>query len=231
MITEHPSLEELSELADGDLAPDVAADVERHIGTCAACRAKLERLRTLLERAAGLPRTIDPPPGAWRVIRGRLRDHSRAVALRPRHWARTWRLRGARAWGLRAAAAVLLVASSSAITVLVLRTWQPTDVEIGSQLMPGPPAAIPAALAAVEQSYAQVVDELTLTLQAQRSELSPATIATLERTLRVIDEAIAEARAALAADPANDTLLEVLSANYEQKVQLLRRASELPART
>ena len=42
---------------------------------------------------------------------------------------------------------------------------------------------------------------------------------------------IAEARAALAADPGNDALLDVLSANYEQKVQLLRRASELPART
>jgi hypothetical protein len=54
---------------------------------------------------------------------------------------------------------------------------------------------------------------------------------TLERTLRVIDEAIAEARAALAADPSNRTLLDVLSANYEQKVELLRRASELPART
>jgi hypothetical protein len=223
MISEHPSLEELSQLADGDLASDVAAGVERHIGTCAACRAKLERLRMLLERAAELPRTIDPPPGAWRVIRGRLQDGSPAVALRPRHWAR--------AWGLRAAAAVLLVASSSAITVLVVRSWSPTDVATVSELVPATPVPVPAALAAVEQSYADVVEELTLTLEAQRGELSPATMATLERTLRVIDAAIAEARAALAADPANDTLLEVLSANYEQKVQLLRRVSELPART
>jgi anti-sigma-K factor RskA len=217
MTTEHPSLEELSQLADGDLASDVAADVERHIGTCADCRAKLERLRTLLKRAGALSSTIDPPPSAWPVIRGRLRDRSPAIALRPRHWAR--------AWGLRAAAAVLLVAGSSAITVLALRTRPPTGVATA------PPVAMPAALAAVEQSYADVVDELTLTLEAQRGQLSPATIATLERTLRVIDGAIAEARAALAADPANDTLREVLSANYEQKVQLLRRASELPART
>jgi anti-sigma factor RsiW len=217
MTTEHPSLEELSQLADGDLASDVAAGVERHIGTCADCRAKLERLRALLERAGALSSTIDPPPGAWPVIRGRLRGRSPAIALRPRHWAR--------AWGLRAAAAVLLVAGSSAITVLALRTRPPTGVATA------PPVAMPAALAAVEQSYADVVDELTLTLEAQRAQLSPATIATLERTLRVIDGAIAEARAALAADPANDTLLEVLSANYEQKVQLLRRASELPART
>jgi hypothetical protein len=223
MTTEHPSLEELSQLADGDLASDVAAGVERHIGTCAACRAKREGLRTLLERAAGLPSTIDPPPGAWRVIRGRLGDRSPAVALRPRHWVR--RVPAKWAWGLRAAAAVLLVAGSSAITVLALRTRPPADVATA------PPVAMPAALAAVEQSYAEVVEELTLTLEAQRGELSSATIATLERTLRVIDGAIAEARAALAADPANDTLLEVLSANYEQKVQLLRRASELPART
>jgi hypothetical protein len=223
MTTEHPSLEELSQLADGDLASDVAAGVERHIGTCAACRATLERLRTLLERAAGLPSTIDPPPGAWRVIRGRLRDRSPVVAPRPRHWAS--------AWGLRAAAAVLLVAGSSAITVLALRTRPPTGAATAPQIVAAAPVAMPASLAAVEQSYADVVEELTLTLEAQRGELSPATIATLERTLRVIDGAIAEARAALAADPANDTLLEVLSANYEQKVQLLRQASELPART
>ncbi len=91
--------------------------------------------------------------------------------------------------------------------------------------------AVPAAVRVVERSYGGVLDELTITLRGQRGALAPATIATLERTLRIIDEAIAEAAAALAADPGNDALLDVLSANYEQKVQLLRRASELPART
>jgi hypothetical protein len=95
-----------------------------------------------------------------------------------------------------------------------------------------PPAPVmPAAVHAVERSYADVVDELSAAVNAQRQTLNPETVAILERTLRVIDEAIAEARAALAADPRNDALVDVLSANYEQKVQLLRRASELRART
>jgi hypothetical protein len=77
----------------------------------------------------------------------------------------------------------------------------------------------------------EVVEELTAALEVQRRTLAPETVMILERTLRVIDDAIAEARAALAADPRNGALVDVLSANYEQKVHLLRRASELRART
>jgi hypothetical protein len=222
MISNHPPFEQLSELADGDLAPDVSAGVERHLAGCAACRAELARLRAVLDRAAALPPAIDPPPDAWSTLRGRLRTQPASASLRG-GWAR--------AWGLRAAAALLLVAGSSALTVLAVRGWAPTRV---AAVRPGPASvtpAVPAAVQAVERSYAEALDELAVTLRAQRGALAPETIATLERTLRVIDEAIAEARAALAADPGNDTLLDVLTANYEQKVQLLRRASELPART
>ena len=57
--------------------------------------------------------------------------------------------------------------------------------------------------------------------------MSPATVRTVERALTVIDSAIAEARAALAADPANAALIDILSAHYERKVDLLQRATEL----
>jgi hypothetical protein len=222
MITDHPPFEQLSGLADGDLAPDVSAAVEQHLAVCVVCRAELARLRAILDRAAALSPTIEPPGEAWSALRGRLRHQTTAASPR-RPWARPW--------GLRAAAALLLVAGSSALTVLAVRGWAPTRA---AAVRPGPASvtpAVPAAVQAVERSYAEALDELAVTLRAQRGALAPETIATLERTLRVIDEAIAEARAALAADPGNDTLLDVLTANYEQKVQLLRRASELPART
>jgi anti-sigma factor RsiW len=220
MSTEHPPLERLSELLDGDLGPDVAADVERHLTECSPCRERLTRLRALLDRAAALPSTIEPPPQLWPGLRRRLTAPA-SFMTGPRHWVRRW--------GLRAAAALLLVASSSALTVLALRSGSGGRAKAAQRATPV--AAVPASVTAVERSYAPVVDELTVTLRAQRARLAPSTVATLERTLRVIDEAIAEARAALAADPSNDALLDVLSANYEQKVQLLRRASELPART
>jgi hypothetical protein len=220
MTTEHVSFDQLSAIADGSVPADDVAAIERHLAGCAPCRAELAKLRALLAQAAVLPAYLEPPAGAWEGIRGRLRPPSRAIGRAQRIPARQW------VW--RAAAAIVLVAGSSALTMLVLRSG-PSD-PITTVQSSTPPVA-PPAVRAVEQSYAGVVDELELTLQAQRNALAPETIATVERALRVIDEAIAEARAALAADPNNDALLDVLSANYEQKVQLLRRASELPART
>jgi anti-sigma factor RsiW len=214
MIADHPSFDALSDLADGDLAPEARETLERHLASCVTCRADLARLRALIERVAALPRSIEPPTDGWGRIRGRLSEHPSSAPHRNR-WAREW--------GLRAAAAIILVAGSSALTVLALRMRTPAPVSSAP--------AVPATVRAVDRSYADVVSELTVTFRAQRGALTPETIATLERTLRVIDAAIAEARTALAADPANDALLQVLSANYEQKVQLLRRASELPART
>jgi anti-sigma factor RsiW len=219
MITDHPPFEQLSELADGELAPDAAAALERHVAQCAICRADLARVRALVRQAAALPESIEPPAQAWAALRGRLRPRARSARG---YWVRDW--------GLRAAAAIVLVAGSSALTVLAIRARTPTPVAVVPGGRAGTPV-VPAAVRSVEQSYADVVEELTVTLRAQRPALAPETIATLERTLRIIDQAIAEARAALAADPGNDALREVLSANYEQKVQLLRRASELPART
>jgi hypothetical protein len=221
MTTDHASFEQLSDLADGDLALDVAAPIERHIAQCAMCRGELARLRAVIERARRLPASIEPPVGDWAALRSGLRQHSGSAPGRG-HWIREW--------GLRAAAAVVLVAGSSALTVLALRARTPVHVPAVSP-SPATVRAVPAAVRAVERSYADVLDELAATIGAQRGTLAPETVATLERSLRVIDEAIAEARAALASDPGNRALLDVLSANYEQKVQLLRRVSELPART
>jgi anti-sigma factor RsiW len=221
MTTDHPQFEQLSEFADGDLAPDVASAIDRHLARCATCRANLDRVHAVIEHAGTLPARIEPPVEAWAVVRSRLRQRS-GSAPRRGYWIREW--------GLRAAAALVLVAGSSALTVLVLRARPPAHVA-PSWREPASASAVPAAVRAVDRSYADVLDELTVTISAQRGALAPETIATLERTLRVIDEAIAEARVALAADPGNDALIDVLAANYEQKVQLLRRVSELPART
>lgn len=223
MITDHITLDRLGDLVDGGLPVGDVHEIERHVADCAACRDELARFRALLERTASLPRHLEPPADSWDGIR---------AAVTSQRAGRAWtRWPAATGWGLRAAATLLLVVGTSALTVLVLR-WR--------DAAPGPNSSVAtveavyggrATVRAVDESYAAVVDELTTTLRAQRDALAPETVATLERTLRVIDDAIAEARTALAADPGNSALLDVLSANYEQKVELLRRASELPART
>lgn len=223
MTIDHISFERLSDMADGLVSADDAVAVERHLSECASCREIAARLHRLLDRAASLPSRVDPPGSAWASVRSRVAARRSAGVRLPR-WLR------AESWVGRAAAAVLLVAGSSAVTVLVLRSHEGAP-DAARRVAAQPAVAIPAAVRAVDDSYAGVVEELTTTLHAQRGSLAPSTIATLERTLRIVDEAIAEARSALAADPGNAALLDVLSANYEQKVELLRRASELPART
>jgi hypothetical protein len=89
------------------------------------------------------------------------------------------------------------------------------------------PASFPADLRAVERDYATTIRELTEGLDAERAHLAPETVAAVERSLAVIDSAIVEARSALARDPANVILRDLFSRNYQQKVELLRRATAL----
>ena len=51
----------------------------------------------------------------------------------------------------------------------------------------------------------------------------------VERSLRTIDDAIAEARSALAKDPASGVVYELLLGMYRQKIDLLKRSATLAA--
>ena len=82
-------------------------------------------------------------------------------------------------------------------------------------------------LAALEQDYAMVTRDLERELSSRKHTLAPETIAAVERSLRTIDAAIAEARAALARDPASETLARLLVAGHDQKIELLRHATRL----
>jgi hypothetical protein len=68
-------------------------------------------------------------------------------------------------------------------------------------------------------------------LASRRSQLDPKTVAVLEQSVAVIDSAIAQSRAALAKDPASGFLATQLNHSLEKKVELLRTAALLPART
>ena len=53
--------------------------------------------------------------------------------------------------------------------------------------------------------------------------LRPDTRAALDRDLRAVDVAIAELKAAIARDPNNPALRQLLASSYKQKVDLLKR--------
>lgn len=88
-----------------------------------------------------------------------------------------------------------------------------------------------------DEAYAPAVrtyDREIATLRAalkQRADLDSSTVAVLQRSLRVIDQAIAESRQALRRDPGSRLLSDQLTRALDQKVELLRTAVLLPARS
>ena len=199
----HPSVDTLGDLADGALTGAEREAVELHVAACAACAAELQAMRALLARASALPLTVEPPPAVWDGVR---------VRLTPRVQRRTPRV----AWTLAAAAVLLLVA----LTVLPGRSKQAQTAGVAA-------ATMSAELARADAEYVRAAAELRAALDAQRATLAPATVATVEASLRVVDDAIAEARQALVRDPGNAVVANMLAANHEQKLDLLRRATRL----
>jgi hypothetical protein len=79
----------------------------------------------------------------------------------------------------------------------------------------------------LENDYISSANRLAALLESDQMMLSDRTIAKMKESLRVIDAAILEARRALAEDPANRQLIEMLSTTYNQKIDLLRRTTEM----
>src|SRR5207248_85654 len=82
-----------------------------------------------------------------------------------------------------------------------------------------------------EQTFDVEIARLRQIVQRRSAQLDPVTISVIERNLKVIDDAIAQCRSALAKDPASRFLIESLNHALETKVELLRTAAMLPART
>jgi anti-sigma factor RsiW len=214
----------LDDYVTGDLAEDARAAVADHVAGCEICRSEVEDLRTILAKAAELPKSIDPPPAAWQNIRASIEREKLAVDQHAKQRANWWQRPSA------IAAALLLAAFlSSAGTALYMRTRVPPRVASSAPAgaaMPVAPATL-AAFTVEENNYLRNVAVLQDMLDQQEASLAPETVAQLKASLRTIDEAILEARIALARDPANQTLMEMLSGTYRQKVDLLRRTTEL----
>lgn len=212
----HLSFDQLSELAErADV--DVTAG---HLAECAECRATLERIRGLVRAARDLPRDIEPPAEVWAALRDRVAgERGRRSVVHVRRW---WH----NGWLATAAAVVLVLGTATFMAALARGKSAKAKAMMVATPPQAPPRSTPALLA-VDRNYVATIRELREALATQRSELSPGTVATLERSLRVIDAAIAEARTALAADPANQALVDILAGHYAHEVDLLQRATEL----
>jgi hypothetical protein len=184
---------------------------------------------------------MQPPEDLWPDLRKRLESGKTLVlpsgagveSLAGRNTGRrsSWFGSGA----FLAAAGLLLVVLSSGITTLVLRSsdgfaGNPNERRKGDGPTVAAHSVLPVGFRQTEVEYTRTIQELQLAVNAQRGHLSPETVQIVEHSLVVVDSAIAEARAALLADPNDRVLVDLLSANYQRKLDLLRRASELGSR-
>lgn len=80
-------------------------------------------------------------------------------------------------------------------------------------------------------TYDSEIAQLRGVLESRDDQLDPRTVAILESSIATIDSAIAQARTALARDPASRFLSTQLNKALEKKLGLLRTAALLPART
>jgi len=91
------------------------------------------------------------------------------------------------------------------------------------RLRPDPSSVALAAFS--DPRYDATVAELQRILAEGRGQLDTSTVRILEQNLAIIDRALADARRAVAADPANSYLRSHLASTMRRKVDLLRRAT------
>ncbi len=214
----------LDDYVTGELTEDARAPVADHVAACEICSTEVESLKRVLARAAELPKSIEPPAEAWSNIRAViLRDEAVGAAHESRKSPPFWR----RPLVLAAAAAVVVAVLSSAGTAFYLTSRPSAAARVVASSPGNATTASLAAFTIEENEYLRNASILQDLLDQQEGALAPETVAQIKASLRTIDEAILEARIALARDPANKLLVEMLSASYKQKVDLLRRSTEM----
>lgn len=210
----HLPEEERHGLADGSLPHDRRADAESHVAKCAACSDDVARLQDFMARLEQHPDLSHAGLDAlWPAIRARI-ERDKIVPLGA--GAATQRSRSlARLAGIVAGMAAALM-----LAFTLGRQARPGADDI---VTPGTRTTPVASVADSSRIYQREVESLLEELELRRSTMRPATAATIDRDLRIIDGAIDELTDALAHDPNNPALRQLLAASYRQKRDLLKQ--------
>lgn len=229
----HMSCEEIAErLADyleHDMDEATRARVESHANRCPECGALLADLRALQISAAKLPE-LTPSRDLWSGIAERIETPvvalnpsgamKAATPTAPRRWRAAWT-------GLAAAG---LVAVTATVTYqLTSRSAVRTAAAVATRPAVDSPLT-PVANRVIEQTYDSEITRLRAIVTERSAQLDPATVAVLDKNLKVIDDAIAQCKDALRSDPNSRFLIESLNEALDSKVQLLRKAATLPTK-
>jgi anti-sigma-K factor RskA len=226
----HPNDTDLNDYADESLDPRERAAIERHLGSCAACRQLVEDLRDIAHAAGALdPR--EPPVRGWSRLERAIkmeREHVEPVARRlqssGRGPAEAGHYRRYLAWLAVAAALVLATAAGLWLKPFGQRNVAPAAQTGAAAAIAGREAArsVEAELRQAEEHYLKAITGLEQITSAEQGALDPQTVATLRKSLAVIDQAIGESRAAVRSEPTSEPAQQSLIENFKAKMGLLQ---------
>jgi anti-sigma factor RsiW len=208
--------EAIHDLVDGTLGPLRRAELQQHLDLCDDCRALADDLLKIRHATESLD-PLAPPDRVWLQVAGRLRQEGRVTAP-PAAAARRNRV------ALLALAAALTIAVGSSLVLLWPGTREAPSPQQAASNVPAADSveSISQELQLAEQHYQNVIVRLEQLAKSGDGSIDPQTAATLQKTLQVIDQAIAESRAALRNEPqsapARDSLFDAL----RRKVTLLQ---------
>jgi tetratricopeptide (TPR) repeat protein len=227
--------DQLSDYLDDELQEHERTAVEAHLKGCAACTAVLNDLQRVVARAQAAATAARPPQSdLWDGVAGRI-DRIRqprrvsftvtqlaaaAVILISVSAGMSWRLHtsiAGRGDGLRYDGTSATNRADGAAA----------DSSSGSNTDRAADDVRVIGVSLADDQYDAAVADLEKALKLGRGKLDTATIAIVEQNIQTIDQAIAQAREALAADPANSYLTGHLVEARRRKLDLLRRATAL----
>lgn len=208
----------LSRFVDGDLDAGEQAAVSSHLDTCPGCRAIASDLTRVRDAARALG-PVAPPEHIWLEIAGQIRLADRptpadAPTPAPRASSSAWQWLGL--------AAGLVLVTLVAYLVIHLRAPAPDATTAGNGPATGSVESVAQELAMALEHYDKAIAQLEVLAKNNDGTIDATTAATLQHNLGVIDQAIAESRAALAADPQSQPALDSLIDALRRKVGVLQ---------
>ena len=213
----------LSEFVDGDLPAAEHQALEAHLHECAACASVVDELRRVVDRA----RTLDDrPPTAdlWTGIEAKItaEQGSTVVDLGERRQLLQRRFSFTAPQLLAASIAMLAVGALAWNTLSGPGSGQPVE----QAAAPAATQVLTVGMLAADR-YGLAIEEIEQILDRERDRLDPVTVRVIEEKLIIIDNAIEDARRALAQDPGSEYLNDHLVNTMRQKLSMLRHVALL----
>ncbi len=243
-MRDHLSTERLHDLLDGLLSPEEEVRARAHLETCTKCRTEHEALAGLLADLGALRPDARAPGGLWAGIEARITagiavdgstdraggDETAAPEVASILDLPTERVERRRRFSftvpqLAAAAVIVCLVSAGGMWTALSRFGTADRAPVATAAPGREPGTVARMAASGDVAYDEALLELQTLVDQGRDVLAPETVETLDRSLKAIDDAIADIRGALAKDPSSELLTRMLINQQRTKLRVLRQAA------